>query len=634
MRRLLAGFAVGAVAFVAMAAPAFADDVTIRTVDTTAFPTVKVTAGVGKPDTPASSVTLQENGAPVKAPTVTPVAKSGLKVGVALVVDTSNAMTSGDRLKALKDSLHQYIANRQAGEQVAIIAAGNPTRVVTTFSSDVKQLNTAIDSLAPAGSLARWDGIVKAAALFTDAPSLEANIVVIAGGTDSSSTSSVSDASGAALAAKATVFAVGLGSPGAVDASSLQSVTAETGGQYLDAADSTGIPNVIARTGALIGNQVQITYVSTATGVIDLTVAAGAARATASVGPGTVASGVTLHPQIPAAPRTPSFLRTDTGKWLATGMVLLAAGLLAAGLLLLIVHDRTDLDAALRPYAESDDEDEEPAPGEMVLAETGFVRRAVATTAKLAQDRGVLETVEQRLEQADLPLRAAEALFFWAAAVVIVTAISLFLGGLIGAFAGLVITGLLPVAVLNGLASKRKQKFVAQLPDALQLLSGTLRSGYSLLQGVEAVSQEASDPIAGELRRVMIEARLGRPLEEALQDAADRMGSADFDWAVMAVRIQREVGGNLAELLDTVGETMVQRERLRRDIKSLTAEGRMSAWVLALLPPGVGFMMYTLNPGYVGTLFHDGFGKMMLVGATVLAIGGFLWMKKMIGIEA
>ena len=132
----------------------------------------------------------------------------------------------------------------------------------------------------------------------------------------------------------------------------------------------------------------------------------------------------------------------------------------------------------------------------------------------------------------------------------------------------------------------------------------------------------------------MIEARLGRPLEDALQDAADRMGSADFDWAVMAVRIQREVGGNLAELLDTVGETMVQRERLRRDVKSLTAEGRMSAVVLALLPPGVGFMMWSLNPGYINTLFHDGMGKVMLVGATGLAIGGFLWMKKMIGIEA
>jgi len=194
--------------------------------------------------------------------------------------------------------------------------------------------------------------------------------------------------------------------------------------------------------------------------------------------------------------------------------------------------------------------------------------------------------------------------------------------------------GIGPVAVLNNLAGTRQRKFISQLPDALQLLASTLRSGYSLLQGVEAVSQEISDPMGAELRRVLVEARLGRPLEEALQDGADRMGSPDFDWAVMAVRVQREVGGNLAELLDTVGETMVQRERLRRDVKALTAEGRMSAILLGFLPPGIGFMMYTLNPGYMQSLFHDSMGKMMLVGASALAVVGFLWMKKMIEIEA
>src|SRR5581483_237261 len=115
---------------------------------------------------------------------------------------------------------------------------------------------------------------------------LEANIVVIAGGPDAASKSSATDASGSALAAKATVFSVGLGSAGAVDASSLQAVSAQTGGQYLETADTTGIPNAVAKTAAFIGNQVQITYVSTSKGFIDLTVAAGAARATASVGPG------------------------------------------------------------------------------------------------------------------------------------------------------------------------------------------------------------------------------------------------------------------------------------------------------------------------------------------------------------
>jgi len=136
-----------------------------------------------------------------------------------------------------------------------------------------------------------------------------------------------------------------------------------------------------------------------------------------------------------------------------------------------------------------------------------------------------------------------------------------------------------------------------------------------------------------ELRRVVTEARLGRPLEEALEASADRMGSPDFAWAVMAIRIQREVGGNLSELLMTVADTMVQRERLRRDVASLTAEGRMSAIVLGCLPAGLGVIMYILNPKYVGVLFTDPVGIGMLVTAIVSMIIGFLWMRKIINIE-
>src|SRR3546814_9719267 len=123
-----------------------------------------------------------------------------------------------------------------------------------------------------------------------------------------------------------------------------------------------------------------------------------------------------------------------------------------------------------------------------------------------------------------------------------------------------------------------------------------MRAGYSLMQGVEAVSAEVSEPVGRELRRVVTEARLGRPLEESLDGVADRMGSADFAWAVMAIRIQREVGGNLSELLVTVADTMTERERLRRDVAALTAEGKLSAIVLGILPIGHRGFIYTANP--------------------------------------
>src|SRR5205814_1455093 len=131
----------------------------------------------------------------------------------------------------------------------------------------------------------------------------------------------------------------------------------------------------------------------------------------------------------------------------------------------------------------------------------------------------------------------------------------------------LVVAALGPIAVLNFLASQRRRKFQTQLPDMLQLMAGSMRAGYSLMQGVEAVAQEVEEPMGSELRRVLAETRLGRPLEESLEDMADRLDSRDFAWAVMAIRIQREVGGNLAELLSTVAETMIARERLRREVR-------------------------------------------------------------------
>jgi tight adherence protein B len=631
--RLLAALAVVVLGLVGVAGPAFAGtDPTIRSVDTTAFPKVKMTFQV--PDTGAMGkpgVAITENGAPVKATSLTPIGTSGTPVGVALVIDTSADMHNGDRLTAVKKAAVDYLSKRQANEQVAVVAAGGTARVVARFSSDVKSLTNAINSLGAGGTVARWDAVKLATGLFTDHPELQANVVLISGGGDSNSTTSLTSVIGSVLSTRATVHSIAIGT--AADNGSLQQLAGESGGQVLTAADANAVPDALAKAAHLVANQFVVTYTSSAKGIFDLGVSSGGPASVASVGPGTLVSGPALHPTVAPAPSNVPVVSGTSGKWVGTGLVLVAAGLAAFGILLLFVRDRADLSAALRPYAFQDEEQDEES-SDVVLAETGFVRRAVDTTAKLADDRGLLEVVEQRLEQADLPLRAAEALFFWVAAVAILTALAFFVAGIMAAFAAMIVVGFAPMAVLNMLAAKRKAKFMAQLPDALQLLSSTLRSGYSLLQGVEAVSQEAPDPMGAELRRVMIEARLGRPIDESLQDAADRMGSADFDWAVMAMRIQREVGGNLAELLDTVGETMVQRERLRRDVKSLTAEGRMSAIVLVALPPGVGLMMYSLNPGYINTLFTDSMGKILLVAATGLAIGGFMWMRKMVQIES
>ncbi|MGI9598079.1 MAG: type II secretion system F family protein, partial [Acidimicrobiales bacterium] len=195
----------------------------------------------------------------------------------------------------------------------------------------------------------------------------------------------------------------------------------------------------------------------------------------------------------------------------------------------------------------------------------------------------------------------------------------------ISAFAG--------YATVQILARRRLKQFEAQLPDALQLLAGTLRAGYSLPQGLDAVSNEIADPMGYELRRAMTETQLGRELEDALAGIAERLDSEDFAWAVMAIGIQREVGGNLSEVLMTVSDTMIQRERLHREVAALTAEGRVSAGILSMLPPGLGFVMWVMNPDYLSVLFSRTIGLILIGLAVVAGLVGLAWMKKVVTID-
>jgi tight adherence protein B len=135
------------------------------------------------------------------------------------------------------------------------------------------------------------------------------------------------------------------------------------------------------------------------------------------------------------------------------------------------------------------------------------------------------------------------------------------------------------------------------------------------------------------MRQVVAEARLGRPVIQSLDDVAKRVHSDDFDWVVTAVAIQREVGGNLAELLDTVAATMQERERIRREVKTLTAEGRIGAIILSILPAAIGLFVYSVNPSYIQPMWHSIIGKIALIGSVGLMGVGMLWLRKIVRIE-
>jgi tight adherence protein B len=310
---------------------------------------------------------------------------------------------------------------------------------------------------------------------------------------------------------------------------------------------------------------------------------------------------------------------------------LIAGAVFALAMTLLTMDGdrRSDLEKRLTGFGGADVDAE--AQGDD--AETGLVQDMVSLTGRMAERIGILNRVEDKLEQADLPLRPPEALFLYVAIVIIMFIGSALILGPIGALVATALAVIAPVLYLEMRRKKRLRKFETQLPDVLNLLAGSMRAGFSFAQGLEAVAEEASEPAKRELQRVYAESRLGRPIEDALEDSADRMQSIDLVWAVMAIRIQREVGGNLAELLDTVADTMTERERLRHEIVALTAEGRMSAWVLGVFPPAFAVILYMIQPDYMSTLFSNPLGIAAVVMSAIMAGFGFLWLRKIMAIE-
>ncbi len=277
----------------------------------------------------------------------------------------------------------------------------------------------------------------------------------------------------------------------------------------------------------------------------------------------------------------------------------------------------------------------------MVDPEAGPVQR-IATSVRDTATRFTSRAVERSeregvidasLDRAGLIMRAGEF-------VALVLGIALAAGfvlylvmGPIGIAIGVLVPTLGAPTALRFLASRRNAKFADQLSDTLIMMAGSLRSGFGLGATIDSVAQEMEAPIGVEFQRAILETRLGRDMEDALQGIAKRVQNEDFEWVVDAMRIHRQVGGDLAQILDQVSETIRARNRLRRQISALTAEGRLSGIVLAALPVGMGLILWTTNPDYLRPMFHRTAGLLMLAGGVVMLVAGAAWLKKLVDVE-
>lgn len=316
-----------------------------------------------------------------------------------------------------------------------------------------------------------------------------------------------------------------------------------------------------------------------------------------------------------------------------TNLLLIGGGVLALVLLVIGVivsttSDKTSMDDRINKYLEEDKKEEEK---ETKGALTDWVNRRVEKSS-------IGDRISRDLARADLKFKPGEYMALFVIAVIGVGLVAFFLGGrlLISALIGAVIGAFLPGMYVKNQQGKRLTRFNDQLPDMLNLMVNGLRAGFSTLQAMEAVSKELPPPICDEFKRVVQEMQLGIPMEKALANLLRRIPSQDLDFLVTAINVQREVGGNLAEIMDIISYTIRERIRIKGDIRSLTAQAMYSGRALALMPIGLLCILWFLNRSYVMEFFNKSTilcGGIALGAAGVLITIGYFVMTRIANVE-
>lgn len=550
---------------------------------------------------------------------------TGPRRGVVLVLDTSGSM-AGEPIRAAQAAARDFLRAVPADVEIGLVSAGAPAVLVLKPTRDRVKALQAVDGLAAKGETALYDGVRLGAASIATGKWGQRRVIALSDGADTASAATLDTTQQAARSIP--VDTIAFKTPDTT-AGVLAGLSKATGGTARTAGDAAALSAAFTQASGSFSAQllVRATVPAELSGrQVRLVVTAGGARTEVPVtlAVDTAATGPLVG--VAAAPPPPLWL------WVVVGLVFAAL----LGVALLIV---TPLFAASERRRRLAQVEQFLAPTRRSApageANSQVTAAALALSEQVVRSANAEGRLALQLDRAGMRLRPHEWLLLRAA--VCLTA-ALMLGLMFGsALAGVVLGP--PVGwILTSLyhrnrAAKRVAAFRELLPDALQLIVGSLRSGFSLTQAVDAMARELPDPIASEFGRAMGETRLGVDIEDAMDRVATRMRSKELAWAVVAIRVQREVGGNLAEVLTTTVESMREREALQREVRSLSAEGRLSAWVLLALPVGVGAFMLLVRAEYVRPLYTEPLGIVMsIVGILLVLVGGF-WLSRLVKIE-
>jgi tight adherence protein B len=572
----------------------------------------------------AARVHVLENGAQVSKVSLVPVDAAGRgDFGVVLVIDASKSMYGRAIADAMK-AARAFAARRTPTQQLAVVTFNSTSSVLLPFTSDAATIDAALASAPPlAPGTHVYDGVATAVTLLRRAKITSGSVVVLSDGADTGSRLSATNAAASARRDHARLFTVGIRSK-SFRRAPLRKLSLAAGGDYSETASTADLARIYDQLGARLAGEYLLRYRSPAGPNKKITV-----KVRVDGIPGTGIGGY-VTPALQIAKPAPYHRSLAAGIWMSALTMLLvslaAAGLFAIGVMLMVRPRRGNLRArmaqfvSLRGAASKDDGAR--------FTERVFIgaERSLETTKWWARFVEALELAEIRIPAVQLLLWTFVGTFFamWSLAM---------LGGsLLFGVLGLGVPFAVRALISRKLDRLRGQ-FAEQLPDNLQVLASALRAGHSLVGALSVVVEDAAEPSRSEFRRVVADEQLGVSLEDALNVVGRRMGNRDLEQVGLVAALQRETGGNMAEVLDRVTETIRERFEIRRIVQTLTAQGRMSRWVVSLLPVILLATITLLNPTYVEPLYQETFGRILLAVAAVMLVTGSLVIKRIVDIK-
>ncbi len=525
-------------------------------------------------------------------------------VEVMLVIDTSGSMSPA--IATAKAAAGEFVRSMPAAVPVGLVTFGDSVAVLTPPSTDRAQLAGLIDGIVVDGDTALYDAVIAATQQFT--PVVDQKVIVLlSDGEDEGSTASLDAAIATLQGVRLEAISVTTEQTDLVSLSALGTVTS--------ADDTAAVAAAFARVADLLVAQIEPAAPSTApaTSVAPTTVAPTTAPPTTAAP--TTAAPATTAPSV-SSTLAPAAIVSSTGGSSASLWFGAAGVFCGLFLLVMMVFPRARVSKARlgidTPRSMSD-----------------LGKRTMSAVEDVLERRGKRTDFETTLSVADISTPPGEFVSMVGVVALVCGLVGLLLDGpVLGLFT--VVTVCLGVNVyVNHRKARRRAAFGEQLPDVLQLVTTALRSGFSLAQGLDSVVEEAEEPARGEFAQVLVETRLGRDLSDAMRALATRMDSQDLEWVVGAIDINRDIGGNLSEILNTVSNTIRERQRMVRQAATYTAEGRLSARILTVLPIVMALWQWRVNPDNFARL-TSGSGLVALVIAGLLLVVGSIWTRAIV----